>query len=50
LYRYIEEVADYWYSVVGMNDYQKSRFVKRVVSAMVGGGVYSCRIQLTHSA
>ena len=27
-------MADYWYSVVGMNDYQKSRFVKRVVSAM----------------
>jgi len=30
----LQEVADYWYSVVGMNDYQKSRFVKRVVSAM----------------
>jgi UDPglucose 6-dehydrogenase len=30
----LKEVADYWYSVVGMNDYQKSRFVKRVVSAM----------------
>ena len=27
-------VADYWYSVVGMNDYQKTRFVRRVVSAM----------------
>jgi len=30
----LKEVADYWYSVVGMNDYQKNRFVKRVVSAM----------------
>merc|ERR1711966_352112 len=30
----LKEVADYWYSVVGMNDYQKSRFVRRVVSAM----------------
>jgi UDPglucose 6-dehydrogenase len=30
----LKEVADYWYSVVGMNDYQKSRFVKRAVSAM----------------
>jgi UDPglucose 6-dehydrogenase len=30
----LKEVADYWYSVVGMNDYQKKRFVKRVVSAM----------------
>ena len=30
----LTEVADYWYSVVGMNDYQKNRFVKRVVSAM----------------
>jgi len=27
----LQEVADYWYSVVGMNDYQKNRFVKRVV-------------------
>ena len=24
----LKEVADYWYSVVGMNDYQKSRFVR----------------------
>ncbi|CAL6323499.1 unnamed protein product [Bathycoccus prasinos] len=30
----LQEVADYWYSVVGMNDYQKTRFVRRVVSAM----------------
>ena len=30
----LKEVADYWYSVVGMNNYQKNRFVRRVVSAM----------------
>ena len=30
----LTEVAQYWYSVVGMNDYQKSRFVRRMISAM----------------
>ena len=30
----LKEVAEYWYSVVGMNNYQKNRFVRRVVSAM----------------
>jgi UDPglucose 6-dehydrogenase len=30
----LPEVAEYWHSVVGMNDYQKSRFVKRMISAM----------------
>ena len=30
----LPEVASYWHSVVGMNDYQKSRFVRRVISAM----------------
>ena len=30
----LKEVADYWHSVVDMNDYQKSRFVRRMISAM----------------
>ncbi len=30
----LKEVADYWHSVVAMNDYQKNRFVERVISAM----------------
>eukprot|EP00877_Chromochloris_zofingiensis_P011538 jgi/Chrzof1/6638/Cz19g03190.t1 len=30
----LKEVADYWYQVVSMNDYQKKRFVERVISAM----------------
>eukprot|EP00898_Chlorokybus_atmophyticus_P003322 jgi/Chlat1/3991/Chrsp26S04069 len=30
----LPEVAEYWKQVVSINDYQKSRFVKRVVSAM----------------
>lgn len=30
----LHEVAQYWHSVVGMNDYQKSRFVRRMISAM----------------
>lgn len=30
----LEEVAEYWASVVTMNDYQKSRFSKRIVSAL----------------
>jgi UDP-glucose 6-dehydrogenase len=27
-------VSDYWYTVVAMNDYQKQRFVERVISGM----------------
>jgi len=30
----LQEVADYWRSVVGINDYQKDRFVRRVISGM----------------
>lgn len=30
----LKTVADYWQSVVGINDYQKQRFVERVISAM----------------
>ncbi|MEM0967673.1 MAG: UDP-glucose 6-dehydrogenase [Verrucomicrobiota bacterium] len=30
----LPEVADYWRKVVEMNDYQKSRFVKRIMAAM----------------
>lgn len=28
------QVADYWYTVVAMNDYQKQRFVERVIGGM----------------
>jgi len=30
----LAEVADYWRSVVGINDYQKDRFVRRVIGGM----------------
>ncbi|GFR44190.1 hypothetical protein Agub_g5373 [Astrephomene gubernaculifera] len=30
----LKEVAEYWFQVVSMNDYQKQRFVERVISAM----------------
>ncbi|KAG1654793.1 hypothetical protein FOA52_005728 [Chlamydomonas sp. UWO 241] len=30
----LKEVADYWFQVVSMNDYQKNRFVERVISSM----------------
>lgn len=30
----LEQVADYWNQVVLMNDYQKNRFVKRMISSM----------------
>ena len=30
----LHEVADYWHSVVKINDYQKSRFVGRILSSM----------------
>jgi UDPglucose 6-dehydrogenase len=30
----LPEVAEYWRQVIGINDYQKSRFVNRVVSSM----------------
>ena len=30
----LQRVADYWHSVVQMNDYQKNRFVDRVISGM----------------
>jgi UDPglucose 6-dehydrogenase len=30
----LKEVADYWRSVVLINDYQKNRFVKRIISGM----------------
>ena len=30
----LKEVSDYWYTVVAMNDYQKQRFVERVIGAM----------------
>merc|ERR1712176_1126204 len=30
----LDDVASYWKSVVTMNDYQKKRFVQRVVSSM----------------
>ncbi|KXZ42592.1 hypothetical protein GPECTOR_132g604 [Gonium pectorale] len=30
----LKEVAEYWYQVVSMNDYQKQRFVERIISAM----------------
>ncbi|GBF90244.1 UDP-glucose dehydrogenase [Raphidocelis subcapitata] len=30
----LKEVSDYWYTVVAMNDYQKQRFVERVISGM----------------
>jgi len=31
---HLNEVADYWRQVMVMNDYQKSRFVKRIISRM----------------
>ena len=30
----LKQVADYWHSVVQINDYQKQRFVETVISAM----------------
>lgn len=30
----LPQVSDYWYTVVAMNDYQKQRFVERVIGAM----------------
>ncbi|GAB4817058.1 hypothetical protein N2152v2_004104 [Parachlorella kessleri] len=30
----LKEVADYWHQVIFINDYQKKRFVERVISAM----------------
>jgi UDPglucose 6-dehydrogenase len=30
----LKEVAEYWYQVVAMNDYQKKRFAKRMVETM----------------
>jgi len=30
----LKEVSDYWYTVVAMNDYQKQRFVERVIGSM----------------
>eukprot|EP00191_Tetraselmis_sp_GSL018_P002786 CAMPEP_0177615802 /NCGR_PEP_ID=MMETSP0419_2-20121207/23723_1 /TAXON_ID=582737 /ORGANISM="Tetraselmis sp., Strain GSL018" /LENGTH=467 /DNA_ID=CAMNT_0019113631 /DNA_START=145 /DNA_END=1548 /DNA_ORIENTATION=+ len=30
----LQKVADYWHEVVHMNDYQKSRFVERVIGSM----------------
>jgi UDPglucose 6-dehydrogenase len=30
----LKEVADYWHQVVIMNDYQKSRFARKIVSSM----------------
>jgi len=30
----LKEVAEYWYQVVSMNDYQKNRFVERVIGSM----------------
>mmetsp|Transcript_23343 Transcript_23343/g.51232 ORF Transcript_23343/g.51232 Transcript_23343/m.51232 type:complete len:478 (+) Transcript_23343:158-1591(+) len=30
----LKEVADYWLNVVSMNDYQKNRFVERVITSM----------------
>lgn len=30
----LPKVADYWQSVVDMNDYQKDRFVKRMITSM----------------
>ncbi len=30
----LKQVADYWHSVIQMNDYQKNRFVERVISGM----------------
>jgi UDPglucose 6-dehydrogenase len=30
----LKEVSDYWYTVVAMNDYQKQRFVERVIGGM----------------
>ena len=30
----LQRVADYWHNVIQMNDYQKNRFVHRVISGM----------------
>eukprot|EP01023_Acetabularia_acetabulum_P053379 TRINITY_DN5971_c0_g1_i5.p2 TRINITY_DN5971_c0_g1~~TRINITY_DN5971_c0_g1_i5.p2 ORF type:complete len:481 (-),score=113.97 TRINITY_DN5971_c0_g1_i5:981-2423(-) len=32
----LQKVADYWYSVVDINDWQKKRFAERIISAMFG--------------
>eukprot|EP01025_Chloroclados_australasicus_P039687 TRINITY_DN4121_c0_g1_i1.p1 TRINITY_DN4121_c0_g1~~TRINITY_DN4121_c0_g1_i1.p1 ORF type:complete len:480 (+),score=75.25 TRINITY_DN4121_c0_g1_i1:129-1568(+) len=32
----LQKVADYWYSVVDINNWQKKRFVERIISAMFG--------------
>ncbi len=30
----LKQVADYWHAVIQMNDYQKNRFVERIISGM----------------
>ncbi|KFM28912.1 UDP-glucose 6-dehydrogenase 1 [Auxenochlorella protothecoides] len=30
----LKEVADYWHAVITMNDYQKQRFVERIITSM----------------
>ena len=30
----LERVAEYWHSVIQINDYQKNRFVERIISGM----------------
>ena len=30
----LKRVADYWHSVIQINDYQKNRFVERIISGM----------------
>lgn len=30
----LQRVADYWHSVIQINDYQKTRFVERIISGM----------------
>lgn len=48
----LKEVSDYWYTVVAMNDYQKQRFVERVIGGMFNtvagkvGGTRACAAAL----
>ncbi len=30
----LQQVAEYWHSVIQINDYQKKRFVERIISGM----------------
>ena len=41
----LDEVAQYWYQVVKINDYQKNRFAQKIIDGL-GGGVKDKRIAI----